>query len=74
MGTANDFGAGEGVVLRKCLACPWGEGEAEKMAMELSSGEITQWDRIRDQRKEFGSALLLSALFEILHPRAEHSA
>lgn len=48
--------------------------------MELPSGEITQWDRrvshleTRDQHKEFGSTLPLSALFEILHPSAEHSA
>lgn len=60
--------------------CSWGEGEAEKLAMELPSGEITQRDRrvsdheFRDQHKEFDSALPLSALFEILHPDAEHSA
>lgn len=46
VGTANDFGAGEGVVLRKCLACSWGEGEAGKLAVEFPSGEITQWDGV----------------------------
>ena len=45
MGTAKDFGAREGVVLRKCLAISWGEGEAMRLAMEFLSGEITQWDR-----------------------------